>query len=234
MVDVFICDDSQNFLDCFIPSLSQALAEVDMDAQTRSFTDPHACLSALLDAPCQVLFLDIQMPGLSGFDLAQKLKDLTAPPLLIFVSGLENQVYASFDYEPFYFLRKDYSLKELPVLVARLKAKLTPQYHVFRCERQDYRLPLAEIYYFESDAHYVLLHTKEKSYRYLQNFSALMPLLPLTDFVRIHGSFIVHLAHVRRFSKKNVYLTNGATLSISRRYLSEIEQRFLAFCERMI
>ncbi|MDR2358399.1 MAG: LytTR family DNA-binding domain-containing protein [Prevotellaceae bacterium] len=187
----------------------------------------------------QLVFLDIQMPKLTGFELLE-LIDVT--PEIIFSTAFDQYALRAFELNAVDYLLKPYSkerfdravqkavakiqsgngshsnwqalqqtLSATPAMLARVAVKDRQQIHV---------IPTGDIAYIEADGDYVKLHTaagaflKEKTMKYFEAN------LPPQQFIRIHRSFIVNVdkvAKIELFEKETyrVHLKNGAILRAS-------------------
>lgn len=118
---IFICDDDRIFAELVKEELHKH--QIDTDIHT------FLSASALTDAfqkkqPCDILFLDIDMPETNGIDLAVSLKAYEIKPYLIFVSTVESLVYQTFKVNPFWFIRKRFCESELPEVITALLADM--------------------------------------------------------------------------------------------------------------
>ena len=71
-----------------------------------------------------IYFLDIDMPNCDGFGLAKKIKKINEKAIIIFVSSHDDLVYKSFEFNPFYFVRKEYMERELETAIKYLVTKI--------------------------------------------------------------------------------------------------------------
>jgi len=185
-----------------------------------------------------VVFLDIQMPGLSGLEVAAQLESGTAP-LLIFVTAFDEHAVRAFDLNAVDYLLKPYDRDRLEKSLHRLRERSgdTPARSAVRTARAQTRsserllvprgeqLELIEasaIHWLEADDNYVHVHTAAASYLVRRTLGDLLDQLG-ERFVRIHKSTAVNLAEVASLSPlfkgdHEVRLRSGATLRLSRRF----------------
>ncbi|MEP7318888.1 MAG: LytTR family DNA-binding domain-containing protein, partial [Panacibacter sp.] len=177
--------------------------------------------------PIDLIFLDIQMPKLTGIDF---LKNLSAPPLVIFTTA-----YPEYAIEGYELDVLDYLLK--PISFSRfLKAALKAQDYVLKNKRglhvsDDYffiksnqkleKINMADVLYIEGMNNYIVVHTKQKKHIAYLTFKGIEEKLPQHLFVRTHKSFLVSINAIQTIDTNEVTLETG-TLPISKSYRDEV------------
>ena len=106
---VYICDDEVPVL----RELAEKIGKCMTEEEVLCFSSGDELLEQLNRSVCDILFLDIDMPGISGMDIAGKLNGERGVPLLVFVTSHDELVYESFQYHPFAFIRKGYFDQEI-------------------------------------------------------------------------------------------------------------------------
>lgn len=95
-MNIIICDDSREFCEELLTHIKRIISKsryADNEFQYRYFDSPDELLKFLEDNTVDILFLDISMPQISGFDVAKLCQDSYPEICLIFISSYENQVY---------------------------------------------------------------------------------------------------------------------------------------------
>lgn len=161
---------------------------------------PISTLKVLQNQQVDLLLLDIEMPGLTGYEL---LKSLQHPPLVIVISGHAEFALEGYRWDIVDFILKPLSLEKLVMAVKRAKEKMTKKpalseaeglRHFFiRQEHKMLKLRLSSILFIESYREYVHIHTKAQKYVIKKSLTALEAKLPPNEFKRVHRSFIVCL-----------------------------------------
>ncbi len=159
-----------------------------------------------------LIFLDIEMPILSGFDL---LDDLTNKPQIIFVTGKTKYAFKAFDYDAVDYLRKPISkerfLNAVHKAIINHKMKNEEGYDdedfIFvKSNLKKRKVFLNELRYIEALGDYVKLVTEHDALVVLSTMKAFESLLPKERFLRIHKSYIVNLEKVERYNSKQIEL----------------------------
>jgi DNA-binding LytR/AlgR family response regulator len=177
-----------------------------------------------------LIFLDIQMPKLTGIEFV---KALAEPPLVIFTTA-----YSEYALEGFELDVVDYLLK--PISFARfLKAvekaqnyvnarnkdfSITSDYFFIKCNGKIEKIIMAEVIYIEAMANYVIIFTRQKKYITYLTFSGIEEQLPAELFVRIHKSFLVAISAIQTIDGNEV-MTSSMRLPLSKNYRNEVMSR---------
>jgi two-component system LytT family response regulator len=174
-----------------------------------------------------LLFLDVQMPKLDGFEV---LELIDADPAVIFVTAYDQYAMRAFDAQAMDYLLKPFSVERFERALERAKgrtAKKRPpaprrvERIVVRDGTKIHVIPLDKLDYAEAQDDYVELHTEGKTYLKQQPIGELETMLDAARFVRIHRSAIVNLERVARIEpyakdSRVAILADGTRLTVSR------------------
>ncbi len=164
----------------------------------------------LLNNKIDLVFLDIEMPILSGFDL---LDDLNQKPQIIFITGKTKYAFKAFDYDAVDYLRKPITkerfLNAVHKAITNFKLKndegFDDEDFIFvKSNLKKRKVFLNELKYIEALGDYVKLVTDHESLVVLSTMKSFAALLPQERFMRIHKSYIVNLDRVERYNSKSV------------------------------
>lgn len=187
-----------------------------------------------------VVFLDVQMPTLSGLQVAAQL-DPARAPLIVFVTAFDEHALKAFDLNAIDYLLKPYDHERFARTVQRVRDRLQAhesgagavavgRAQATRCERllvpDRERLQLIEaasIEWLEADDNYVEVHAAGRTYLLRRTLQDLLHQLGEQRFVRIHRSTAVNLACIASLAPLfrgdyEIHLHNGRVLRLSRRY----------------
>lgn len=225
---IFLCDDEGQILQ----AMAAEVGKMQPDCQVRCFEGSKELWQVLRQERCDVLCLDIDMPGMSGLELADKMEELAVRPLLVFVTSHDELVYDSLKYHPFGFVRKGYFTEEMDRLLKDCKEELAgrDRHFSFQSGAERVRLPLSEILFFESDGNYVKLAAREgEPYRFRDTLHALEAALSGDGFIRIHKGFLVNQRAVRVLRGNEAEMENGVRLPIGKSYARETRSRLMRY-----
>lgn len=182
-----------------------------------TFTDPYQALTYVSGNEIDLLFLDIQMPELSGLDL---LKSFQKPPLIIFTTAHSEYAVASYEVEAVDYLLKPFDFSRFFLAVTRAKERLEQaiplqrSYFFISSGKTKVRLSYDDIYYLEGAGNYVTYFTKEGKQLVRTTIREALSQLPDNRFFQIHRSYVVALPLIEKVQDHQVTI-NGARLPIS-------------------
>lgn len=196
-----------------------------------TFSDPVAASVYLQKGGIDLIFLDIEMPGLSGFEL---LDTIDFRPQIILVSGKKDYAMEAFEYSV-----ADYLVKPIQDYPRFLKAVLKAKENYEReLQSQDdiqkgifikidsllVHFSLEDIVYIEAFGDYVKIHTPDKVYTAYATMKNVEKRLPAGEFMRIHRSFIVRLDQIQNIDSTTLQIMNHI-LPISGTYRADLLQK---------
>ncbi|MBR5433278.1 MAG: response regulator transcription factor [Bacteroidales bacterium] len=161
-----------------------------------------------------VLFLDIQMPGVSGMQLVKSLEN---PPLVVFTTAYDQYAVEGFEVSAVDYLLKPISPERFNTAVEKVKEQIqyrkqsatsndTLDYLFVRADYQDVKILYKDILYVEGLKDYVKIVTSMKRIVTLTNIKGMLEKLPRDKFIRVHKSYIV--------AKEKVNMVKGNVLKI--------------------
>jgi two-component system, LytTR family, response regulator LytT len=184
-----------------------------------------------------VVFLDVEMPGLTGIQAAPLVRERRDPPAIVFVTAHAHYAVDAFAVEAFDYLLKPVDPDRLARVVERLRERAqddaAPVEKIAvvagsRTELLDYE----QVHYVQADGDYSRVHTYDRSYLCTASLGELEERLPSARFARIHRSYLVNLAKVagiRRASpdRFRLQLADAAhsELDVARRQSRQLRER---------
>lgn len=174
------------------------------------FTDPHKAIAWLQQGHTELLFLDIQMPDLSGLEL---LKQLQPQPITIFTTAYSEHAVQGFELDALDYLLKPFSAERFLKACQKAKdfydlqqAHSGAHKHIFiKTGQEQVRINLDELLYVQSAGNYVSLMLTNQKILSRLTMAETEALLPAGEFIRIHRSYIVSRKHITRLEKGKVY-----------------------------
>jgi len=171
-----------------------------------------------------VIFLDIELPELSGLDFIKAFENL---PTIVLMSNMEKYAVDAFEFEVLDFLPKPIEYSRFLKTVNKLEKVFIPNNNTendsvfFKVNGKLQKIKLSHILFFESMSDYVKIITKEKTYVVLQTMTKLQKTLP-NIFIRCHRSYIINLEKVDALDDR-VLEMEGHAVPVSRSYYNEIK-----------
>ncbi|MEO7455238.1 MAG: LytTR family DNA-binding domain-containing protein [Gemmatimonadaceae bacterium] len=216
MIRAAIVDDEQ-LARRGIRQLLASHGDVEVVAECRNGREAAELLAS---EPPDLLFLDIQMPEMTGFDV---LRGAEVRPVTIFLTAYEEFAVEAFEVEALDYLVKPVSQERFDAALARARKRISsaPK-HVVVHEAQGRRvIPVDEIDWIGADDYYAAIHTGGRRYLLRETMASLEARLDVAKFVRVHRSAIVNVTRVRELKRQEgdaeLILRDGTKLPVSRR-----------------
>lgn len=181
-----------------------------------------------------ILFLDIDMPGMNGMELARLLEKEGKKPILIFLTALEEYVYEAFEVEAFGYLLKPVEEDKLTKVFRRAIKKATEakreDYILVKSLGEVHRIAVSDILYVENQARKLIFHTKAGVYSCYAKMEDYVKQLP-PYFFRCHRGYLISLGEVVSYDRNSVRLSNQECVLMARRKYEEFLQEMIEWME---
>lgn len=174
-----------------------------------------------------ILFLDIEMPGLTGIELARKHSNTNTK--IVFVTNRDDLVFEAYNTTgAIGFVRKFSIDSDLKDLIQRINRN-NQQSRCLSVKSGDtiIKIKYSDIIYIEKVAHNIVIRTPQCSYNKRTTIADLEPLLTPYGFIRSHVGYLVNLAHIELIKSNHAILTNGEAAPISRTNIRLVRDKFL-------
>jgi two-component system LytT family response regulator len=187
-----------------------------------------------------LVFLDVQMPELNGFDVLEML-GMELPPAIIFVTAHDQYALRAFDVGALDYLLKPFDETRFHLALDRAKARIkhtgagdpsrAKRFVVKKLGRIEF-VPVPEVEWVEAADYYVQLHTASQSHLLRRSLSEVERDLQGCDFCRIHRSTLVNLQSVRGLELQahgeyEAVLRSGVRLRVSRPMRKQLQERLV-------
>jgi two-component system LytT family response regulator len=235
--------------------LLSADAEIDLLGECAT---GRAALDVLQRTPADLVFLDVQMPGLDGFEVLRNL-DASAAPAVVFVTAFDDYALQAFDVGAVHYLLKPFDDARFAAVLQRAKehvrgrrlqsaarrlaelcaAPANEPAHLTRLTVKEsgriHLIPVEQIDWIEAEDYYVQIHAGGRSHLLRQSLRELEAQLDPRRFLRIHRSTLVNVDRIKALEPHDhgecwVLLDNGRRFKLSRTHRDRLEA--LDLCAR--
>jgi DNA-binding LytR/AlgR family response regulator len=207
------------------------------------FDSPLMILGELKKNTIDILFLDIQMPDISGLDF---LKTLNSQPYVILTTAYQEYAMEGYEHNVIDYLLKPFSFDRFLKAVNKVIDKVQKEravvgggnsfgagsipvmqdtYMTIRADRKWYKIDFNDLMYIEGQKAYVTFHTKTKKITALIYLKELEESLPAKMFIRIHKSFIVSIKNIETLEGNMIGIC-GQKLSVGSNYREQVHHLF--------
>lgn len=190
----------------------------------RSFYNPAEALAWLKDGnQTGLVFLDIQMPELTGIEFMQLLRDRAD---VILISAYDEYALDGFEHDAVDYLLKPVSFERFVKAVQKVinrkpTGPATEQTSIFiRTDKRIVRVDMKDILFIEALRNYVAIQTDAQKILTLQNLRSFEGMLPAAGFIRIHKSFIIAIDKISSVDKQRVFI-GPHTLPVGDAYVKQ-------------
>ncbi|MCR5827389.1 MAG: LytTR family DNA-binding domain-containing protein [Bacteroidales bacterium] len=223
-----------------------ALKQIEMYiAKVPYLEQVAACRSALEarqimdEVTVDAMFLDINMPDISGLEFIHTLQD---PPLVVFTTAYSEYAVEGFRVNAVDYLLKPFGLADFVKAAERLRQRIEAQIATsddsassavqqqedaifFKADYRTVRVKISDIRYLEGMSEYVKVwyDGSEAPLLVLMRLKNVLDRLPADRFMRVHRSYIVNLERIREVGREGITLDNGTTLPIGDLYKQEFK-----------
>ncbi|MDP2237373.1 MAG: LytTR family transcriptional regulator DNA-binding domain-containing protein [Bacteroidales bacterium] len=234
-------EPARNLLRTFLESFD----EIDLIGEC---SDGFSGLKTINELQPDLVFLDIQMPRLTGFELLELLDDI---PEIVFTTAYDEYALKAFDLNAVDYLMKPFSKQRLrqavDKVIERFRIKssgkekvsqLVEQMHqkarpleriVVKSGSKIHVIPIQDIEQLEAQDDYVMIHTAQGRFMKKETMASMEQNLPEDSFIRIHRSHIVNVSQIQRIEQygKESYLLilkNGNQVSVSKSRIKDLKR----------
>lgn len=227
---IAVCDDDPAQIQYLSGKLELWARQKDILLQTAAFHNAESFLFRYAEEKdFDILLLDIEMGDMNGVELAKRVRLENKEVQIIFVTGYMEYISAGYDVEALHYLLKPVTEDKLFAVLDRSceHLKNNDKYILFHSGSETIRIPLYEIRYLEVRKNYVTIHgnedyTVKKTLRELENNLD-------ESFFRTGRSCIVNLHYIKKITKTDVYLKDGAVLPLSRGLYDTLNQTMIRY-----
>ena len=176
-----------------------------------TFREPLKALEFLAKEKVDLIFLDINMPGVNGLQL---LSALLEKPMVIFTTAYTDYAVESYNLRAIDYLLKPITFerflssvnKAVELFTLKNKIPAASDFVLIKSGPQTHKVKVDDILYLEKEGNYLTVFTKEKKILIRENMTDVFDIIPKQGFVRVHKSFIVALKHISTFEVHQVII----------------------------
>lgn len=233
MIRIAIVDDEKTFTQMYTKVISEIFGGLDVKCEINAYIDPAVFQNEASEIKYDLIFLDIDMPGISGMEIASELNKLGNDSTLIFVSNYNNFVFEAFRYSAFRFIRKENLRLETTEAIYSFCNTLNTKEKYIELDlesKKDVPINLSDVKYFFSIRHDIYIYKDRKDTDRLAirayTLDDLENMLKEKGFIRIHRTYLLNCLYVYQIRSEKVLLKDGSSLPLSRGRYESIKKTY--------
>lgn len=229
-MQIWICEDEESQQRLLAGYIREYQERFEKRASVRTFSNAGQVLFALAEERPDLLILDIQMEGMSGMELAERMRSREEKTAILFVTAVPDYIYEGFNVGAVNYLLKPVEKEKLFQCLQKAEEDLgKTEIWLLRADQEIYRVRKNRIYYVESQDHYLQIHGEEGILRVKMSMKEAEAALRESRFYRMGRSYLLNLEAVDRLKRDTARMADGAELSVPRSKRKELAERFLRY-----
>lgn len=234
-IHIAICDDDIDMVQSLRKIIEDYNRKKEYNAVYAEFQDGKQLIEELSkgNKEYDVILLDVEMPGMTGFDVAKLIKEGNLNSCIIFVSSHGEWVFDSFEYEPVHFVRKESIKIELPLVLERAYARVKRNKSddiVLDDGNRTIKTKKKEIVCFEVEKHYVVFYLANgEMVKLRKTFKELINTFDEEEFVVVNRGACANIAYIKEIDKYNILLENGKRIGGTAHAIEAIKIKYVKY-----
>ena len=230
MVRIAICDDDENAVFSHGQMVKDCLKQCKTPGEIVTYTDSGNLLYDIEQDGFffDLILLDIEMPGISGMKLAEKIKPHLPDVKIIFITSHIEYAVDAFELSVFRYVPKDDRKQRLPAAVldaVKLIELEEGRAYTIKTNSRLEKIPYKEICYIERDGKNASTTTRNGKSKVRKSLGQVFEELGAEEFIYIDRGLIVNMIHIMQVKDGMAILKNGVSLPISRSHLQAVKER---------
>lgn len=230
MLRIAVCDDEQRLAEENKAVLETALAELCVAAEITIYTDSRNLLYDITEDGFHydLLLSDIEMPEISGMELAERIKPFLPDIRIIFITSHVEYAIDAFELSIFRYVPKSDIEKRLPTAIKDAVSLINleaDKSYTIQVKGRFEKIPFRDILYIERDGKNAAINTADGVSKVRKSLQTVFDELQSEEFIFIDRGYIVNLIHVMQIKNSTAVLKNGTVLPISRSHLQQVKEQ---------
>ncbi len=205
--------------------------EMKQPMSVTAYTSSEAFLFSYEDTDYDGILLDIKMDGMNGFELAKVIRSKNDSVLLAFLTGETEYVYDGYEVNACGYLLKPVKEDRLKNLLFRMIEQLKETKRKLCIKTKDGIQTILEddILLLESQNHNIKMETKQEIILFRGKLSDYESQLNKEIFFQPHRSYLIHIGHIKKISKKECIMTNNQVIPIARGKYESLMNQYMGY-----
>ena len=225
---IAVCDDETYFIQDFTAMLRKLYQSLDITVN--AFSNGSQLMDSFQAKPYDLVFLDIEMPGIDGISLARQLRQQNEDVSIVFVTGHKEYAMDGYGLNVLCYLLKPVTEKKIHEILEHVLEKLKSEKYIWLTNRDgSQRVRISDLVSIEAHNQNLIVNTTSGSIEVRDNINKYEEILKSVGFFRLHRSYLVSLAKITKISEKEVLLAEKFRAPIARTKKREFQDAFFSF-----
>jgi len=232
-MNIVICDDCESDALAAKDVIKRTAQELHIKTEFDIYSNATEVEKILFvkKEPADILILDIDMPEISGLELAERIRAENMNLIIIFLSAHEEFVFKAIEFQPFRYIRKMRIKTEMPLAISSavrvIEANRDKQI-ILNTDDGEVKVMISEIMYYETEKRKIAIHMKNGITLLLnKKIAEMQDLINKDSFIMIHRSCVVNADYVKNILNGMIVLDNDEKLIVSRPRYQAVKQQLL-------
>ena len=230
MLRIAICDDDKNVADSHADVVRACLSRTGIAGEVQTYVDGKNLLCDVLDDHFHydLILLDIEMPQISGMDLARQLRPALPNVKMIFITSHVEYAIDAYELSIFRYVPKQELEKRLPGAITDALTLLSLEegrVYTIQTNSRLERIPYRDVLYISKDGKNALITTENGTSPVRKSLQKVFDELDAEEFLFIDRGCIVNLIHVMQIRDASAVLKDGTCLPVSRSHLQDVKEK---------
>ena len=239
MLRIAVCDDEKATAENNRAVLEAVLKEMGVIGEITVYTDSSNLLCDIADDDFHydLLLSDIEMPNISGMELAEKIKPFLPDIRIIFITSHIEYAIDAFELSVFRYVPKSDIEKRLPTAIRDAVALINieeDKSYTIQAKGRFEKIPLKSILFIERDGKNSAINTTDGVSKVRKSLQSVFDEINSEEFIFIDRGYIVNLIHIMQIKNNTAVLKDGTVLPVSRSHLQTVKEQINNYWGNMI
>ena len=230
---IAVIEDEKSHRDLLVSYLESWGGKKGKSLAIRPFGSPESFLFAYEEErDFDLLFLDIQMEGMDGMELARKIRERDRDIVIVFTTGISDYLEEGYEVEALYYLIKPLSAEKVEKCMEKAAARRRQERFV-TLHTADETMKIGEesINYVEARGRGCCIGRVRQSgeLEVRESLGELEQMLEAGEFMKCHRSYLCRIGNIHHIGKEEVFFDDGSSAPVSRRLCQQVKQKFIAY-----
>lgn len=257
---IAIIEDEKVHSDLLKLYLENWSKEHGQSQQVASFETAEQFWFAYEESPdFDILFVDIQMPGMNGMELARKVREKDGDVVIVFTTGITDYLEEGYEVDAMHYLIKPLSEEKVKACLEKaVRRRKSECFVMLHTDEEVLKVNQEEINYVEARGHGCVvslrgkntewermaderggeqkgqvrdggISVKEKKISVRESLSELEAMLEANEFVKCHRSYLCRISNIHHIGKEDIFFDDGSAVPVSRRMYQQMNQSFIGY-----